>query len=178
MTPGVLGGGGLREVRRGSTYYGGWKPITVGGKPNTAGGFSIRTHSKNILPFRSPPHITHLLQPLDVVCFQPLKHYHAQAVDNVVQTGDAEFTHVKILWLIFSRFGGKLLKSQRYFYLFAKQVSFHLILKLFLIDFRLRPQTLHLIWHNLLLPHLIVQLRKCNPLHQLPSAILHTKHPC
>lgn len=41
-------------------------------------------YSKNILPFRLPPHTTHLLQPLDVVCFQPLKHYHVEAVDNAV----------------------------------------------------------------------------------------------
>src|SRR5436853_2899042 len=29
----------------------------------------------HILLFTFPPHATHLLQPLDVVCFQPFKHY-------------------------------------------------------------------------------------------------------
>ena len=52
-------------------------------------------YSKNILPFRLPPYITHLLKPLDVVCFQPLKHYHTEAVDNAVRTGDMEFTRVE-----------------------------------------------------------------------------------
>ncbi len=54
-------------------------------------------YSKNILPFRLPPYTTHLLQPLDIVCFQPLKHYQAEAVDNAVQTGDVEFTRVQFL---------------------------------------------------------------------------------
>ena len=35
----------------------------------------------SIIPFGMPPNLTHLLQPLDVVVFQPLKHYHAKALD-------------------------------------------------------------------------------------------------
>lgn len=34
-------------------------------------------YSKNILPFRLPSHTTHLLQPLNIVYFQPLTHYHS-----------------------------------------------------------------------------------------------------
>ena len=30
----------------------------------------------HIVPFTLSPHATHLLQPLDVVCFQPYKYYH------------------------------------------------------------------------------------------------------
>jgi hypothetical protein len=52
---------------------------------------------KNIIPFCLPPHTTHLLQPLDVVCFQPLKHYHGEAIDRAVWTGDTEFTKVEFL---------------------------------------------------------------------------------
>ena len=37
-----------------------------------------------IIPFSFPLHSTHLLQPLDVVVFQPLKHYHAEALDLIV----------------------------------------------------------------------------------------------
>lgn len=54
-------------------------------------------YSKNILPFWLPPHTTRLLQPLDVVCFQPLKHYHAEAIDAAVRSGDAEFSKVEFL---------------------------------------------------------------------------------
>lgn len=81
-------------------------------------------------------------------------------------------------WLMFSQFGSNPLKSRRYFHLFAKQASFHLIVRLFLIDFRLRLQTLHLIQHNLLLPYLIVQFRRCASLYRLLSAILHNKPVC
>ena len=36
-----------------------------------------------IVPFNTIPHSTHFLQSLDVVCFQPYKHYHRQALDQV-----------------------------------------------------------------------------------------------
>ncbi len=42
---------------------------------------------KKILPFTLLPHTTHLCQPLDVVLFQPYKHWHAEAVDNATRTG-------------------------------------------------------------------------------------------
>src|SRR5438270_733991 len=45
-----------------------------------------------IVPFCLPPHTTHFLQPLDVVCFQPLKHYHVEAIDRAVRTGDSDFS--------------------------------------------------------------------------------------
>lgn len=51
--------------------------------------------SKNILPFRLPLYTTHLLQPLDVVCFQPLKHYHAEAVDNAESTCVEFLAHIQ-----------------------------------------------------------------------------------
>jgi len=37
------------------------------------------------------------LQPLDVVVFQPYKHYHAEAVDQVVRLGDATFNKAEFL---------------------------------------------------------------------------------
>ncbi|OAQ57582.1 DDE superfamily endonuclease [Pochonia chlamydosporia 170] len=50
----------------------------------------------DIIPFGMPPNMTHILQPLDVVVFQPLKHYHAKALevmarDGVVNIGKLEF---------------------------------------------------------------------------------------
>lgn len=44
-----------------------------------------------------PPHITHLLQLLDVCVFQPLKHWHLQAVNEAVQKGDETFSKVEFL---------------------------------------------------------------------------------
>ncbi len=38
-----------------------------------------------ILLFPLPPHLTHLLQPLDVSVFQPLKHFQSKAVDKLVR---------------------------------------------------------------------------------------------
>jgi len=51
----------------------------------------------SIILFTFPPHATHLLQPLDVVCFQPLKHYHSEAVDNAVRMGDTDFSKIEFL---------------------------------------------------------------------------------
>ena len=47
-----------------------------------------------IIPFGLPPHITHILQPLDVCCFQPLKHYYAKALDILVRDGCINITKV------------------------------------------------------------------------------------
>jgi len=44
-----------------------------------------------------PPHTTHLIQPLDVVCFQPYKHYHAKALDLVVREGCVNITKLEFL---------------------------------------------------------------------------------
>ena len=41
-------------------------------------------YNKNILPFCLPLHTIHLLQPLDVVCFQPLKQYHSKIINAAV----------------------------------------------------------------------------------------------
>ena len=47
--------------------------------------------------FRLPPHSTHLTQPLDVGVLQPMKHYHAEAVDNAIRLGDVDFM-VWVFW--------------------------------------------------------------------------------
>ena len=53
-----------------------------------------------IVPFGMPPHLTHLLQPLDVVCFQPYKHWHAKALDQLVRDGCTNITKLEFLDLI------------------------------------------------------------------------------
>src|ERR1700722_12383229 len=50
-----------------------------------------------IIPFGLPPHLTHLLQPLDVVVFQPLKHYHAKALNIMVRDGLTNITKIEFL---------------------------------------------------------------------------------
>lgn len=40
---------------------------------------------RNIIPLYMPPHSSHLLQPLDVGCFSPLKHLYGQRITNKVQ---------------------------------------------------------------------------------------------
>jgi len=44
-----------------------------------------------IVVFCLPPHSRHLLQPLDVVVFQPYKHYHAEVVETATRKGSGEF---------------------------------------------------------------------------------------
>ena len=68
-----------------------------GAESHTHSEFVRVCYSKNILPFCLPPHTTHLLQLLDVVCFQPLKHYHSEAIDAKVWLGDAKFSKVEFL---------------------------------------------------------------------------------
>ncbi|KAJ6439193.1 hypothetical protein O9K51_08605 [Purpureocillium lavendulum] len=50
-----------------------------------------------IIPFGLPPNLTHLLQPLDVVVFQPLKHYHAKALDLMARDGLVNITKIEFL---------------------------------------------------------------------------------
>ena len=45
-----------------------------------------------------PPHTSHILQPLDVVVFQPLKHHHAEAVFGAASTGDEAFKKQEFLF--------------------------------------------------------------------------------
>ena len=40
---------------------------------------------RKIIPLYMPPHSSHLLQPLDISCFAPLKHYYGQKIREMVQ---------------------------------------------------------------------------------------------
>jgi hypothetical protein len=51
----------------------------------------------HIVPFTLPPHATHILQPLDVVCFQPFKHYHRQAIDKSLRLGIFDFNRLDFI---------------------------------------------------------------------------------
>ena len=42
---------------------------------------------RRIIPLYMPPHSSHILQPLDVSCFSPLKHLYGQRVQKKIQNG-------------------------------------------------------------------------------------------
>jgi len=65
-----------------------------------------------IRPFRLPPHTTHLLQPLDVVVFQSLKHWFQKELRREVFNGAEEFKKTDF-FAIFQRFWDKVFKSRR-----------------------------------------------------------------
>lgn len=44
-----------------------------------------------------PPHLPYFLQPLNVVVFQPLKHYHAKALDTMVRESAVIISKLKLL---------------------------------------------------------------------------------
>jgi len=51
----------------------------------------------NIILFGFPPHTTHILQPLDVMVFQPYKNYHSKAINTAVRDGCLKFTKLEFL---------------------------------------------------------------------------------
>ena len=61
--------------------------------------FEFFTYAKRnkIELFRLPPHSTHLTQPLDVECFQPFKHYHSEAIDQLMRGGGSDFDKLDFL---------------------------------------------------------------------------------
>ena len=52
---------------------------------------------KNIYLLAIPPHISHFLQPLNIILFQPFKHYHKLAIKMAVQIGYINFNTIKFL---------------------------------------------------------------------------------
>lgn len=57
---------------------------------------------KNIIPFFFTPHSTHLLQPLNLVVFQPYKHCYSKALDEGARTGCTNFNKVEFLAEIYT----------------------------------------------------------------------------
>ena len=64
----------------------------------------------NIIPLTFPSYTTYLLQPLDVCVFQPLKHYHSEAVNQAISTGDECFSKLEFL-AAFSNFRRQAFKT-------------------------------------------------------------------
>lgn len=63
--------------------------IMDGHRSHTHVEFESCCRKLRIVPFLLLPHTTYLCQPLNVGCFQPLKHYHCEAIDKAVQLDDA-----------------------------------------------------------------------------------------
>ena len=59
--------------------------IMDGHGSHTHDAFEARRRELKIIPFQLLPHTTHLCQPFDVGCFQPLKLYHTEAIDKAVR---------------------------------------------------------------------------------------------
>ena len=55
------------------------------------------TQAHKIELFQLPPHSTHLTQPLDVGCFQPFKHHHAEGLDETVRDGGVDYDKLDFL---------------------------------------------------------------------------------
>ncbi len=72
--------------------------------------FLFYCEDHKIIPFDLPSHTTHLLQPLNVCVFQPLKHWHSKVVNEAIQTGDEIFTKIEFL-TAFNEFRSKAFKE-------------------------------------------------------------------
>jgi DDE superfamily endonuclease len=47
--------------------------------------------------FILPPHTSHILQPLNVVVFQPFKHFYIKAVNDATHTDCGDFNKLEFL---------------------------------------------------------------------------------
>ena len=72
---------------------GGWRMLILDGYgSHHTMEFLSYCWENNILPLGLPSHTTHLLQPLDVCVFQPLKHWHSEAIREAINMGAESFT--------------------------------------------------------------------------------------
>jgi hypothetical protein len=65
--------------------------------------------AKTIL-FNLPSHKRHIIQPLDVVVFQPYKHYHAELIDASIRAGVGQYNKLEFL-AEFERFRARALTT-------------------------------------------------------------------
>jgi hypothetical protein len=75
-----------------------WRMLIFDGHgSHTSKEFLYYCWAHKIVPFQLPPHSTHLLQPLDIGLFQPLKHWHQVSIAEKIQYGDITYTKVDFL---------------------------------------------------------------------------------
>jgi hypothetical protein len=56
--------------------------------------------ANKISPFLLPPHLTHILQPLDIGVFQSYKHYHQELLEEAVRYAGLDFDCTEFLTLL------------------------------------------------------------------------------
>ena len=59
--------------------------------------FAKYAEKNKIQLFALPPHTTHILQPLNVGCFQPLKWYHGRCLDWAARSGSKDISKADFL---------------------------------------------------------------------------------
>jgi DDE superfamily endonuclease len=62
--------------------------------------FAEYCDKNRIILFAIPPYISHFLQPLDIILFQPFKNNHCKAVKMATQTGCTDFNKVEFLYYL------------------------------------------------------------------------------
>ena len=65
---------------------------------HTSDEFVLLADKYNIKPYPFPPHCTHILQPLDVKCFNPYKHYHDKCIKRALRQGEVSYNLVSFMW--------------------------------------------------------------------------------
>jgi hypothetical protein len=65
---------------------------------HTSDEFVLLANKYNIKPYPFPPHCTHILQPLDVKCFNPYKHYHDKCIKKALRQGEVAYNLVSFMW--------------------------------------------------------------------------------
>ena len=61
--------------------------ILDGHSSHAAAGFDKFCTERMIIPLYMPPHSSHRLQPLDVTCFSPLKHFYSKQTTKMMENG-------------------------------------------------------------------------------------------
>jgi len=75
-----------------------WKLLLVDNHgSHRAEEFAIKANANHIALLFLPPHLTHIMQPLDVGVFQPYKHWHYKAIQTALATMDFDYTIASFL---------------------------------------------------------------------------------
>ena len=65
---------------------------------HTSDEFVLLADKYNIKPYLFPPRCTHILQPLEVKCFNPYRHYHDKCIKKALFQGEMSCNLVSFMW--------------------------------------------------------------------------------